>query len=145
VNSIETNQLINRIQKELIDSGMDTDKLIPMLRDLRAMFSEAKQPRLTRMVRMTIEHIEANDTFLIEIPEEETEEDELEVETVADTEEGAEGDTEEDEADEDEGSDLDKQIESLDYMLQLMTKPDNKFNVVELNAYFKSIVADAKQ
>ena len=112
--------ITNRIQQILIDSGMDTDKLLEGMKELRAMFSAANNPRMTRLTRMALEHIEENETFLIEIPADEEDED-TEVET------------------NNELTDEQKQIESLDYMLSLMTKPDNKLNAAELTIYYDAL------
>ncbi len=121
---LEINKQINRIQQILIESGMDVAKVVEGLKELRAMFSASKQPRMTRLSRMAMEHVEENETFLIEMPADEPDEEDEIVEEVQ---------TEE-------LSDEQKQIESLDYMLSLMTKPDNKLNAVELTAYYDALI-----
>lgn len=118
--NIEALKLINRIQKEITDNGINSETLIPMLMELREMSKAEGYPRMTKVLRLSAEHLEENGDFLIAIPQDEAVE-ELDGEEVfvnnMDADPGVTG------------------AESLDYMLSLMTDPTNKTNHTELGEY----------
>lgn len=120
--NIEARKLINRIQKDLIESGIVVEKLVEDLKKLRGIFIEEKMPRAVKILRLTYEHIEKYQTFDIPIPVDE--EDEI-------LNPAAEGTVEE------------QRIESLDYLLSLFQNPTQKVNAEDLNYYMKSFQAYA--
>ena len=124
--SIEGNKVIVKLQKGLIKNGLDLDALVKGLKELRPYALEEKDPTLTKVTRLTYEHIEANKTFSIPLPPEEAIAPELE--------EGEEAPEEVEmilstiESDED-------RVESLDYLLSLMLDRTNEDNMQDMFAY----------
>ena len=118
--NIEAQKLINRIQKEIMTEGIDPAKLVKDLKKLRAFALEENNPTLVKVLRLTYEHIDENETFNIPIPEEEP------VDEIDGTEvqhKTALSKTKHDPA------------ESLKYLLSIMSKSSNKGNMVELREY----------
>lgn len=114
--SIEGRKLINKIQKDLIGSGLVIETVVDDLKKLRPFALEEKDPTLTKVIRLTYEHIEQFEGFHIPIPEDELVDDEGN-ETGQTTEEGGAG------------------IESLDYLLSIFSKSELKANREELKEY----------
>ena len=117
--NIEALKLINRIQKDLNDNGLNPETVAEQLMELRKFSLEEKLPRMTKVLRLSAEHLAENGDFLIAIPSDEPV-DELDGEEVV--------------------SNLQAEpvvtgAESLDYMLSLMTDPTNKTNHTELGEY----------
>ena len=118
----EGNKLIEKIQKEISKSGINQNKLIEQLRELREIALKEEDPTLTKVIRLTYEHLAEHGTFNIPIPADEL---------------VAEGDEEDAEAemminsietDED-------RVESLNYLLSLMHDRENPSNRQELFEY----------
>ena len=72
---------------------------------------------MVKVLRLTYEHIEANNTFLIPV---------LDDEPIEDEEEGAEGEA---------VNDLDTPVESLKYLIALTKNLNNKGNIADLREY----------
>ena len=123
--NIEAQKLINRIQKEIITSGIDTAKLVKDLQKLRAFALEEGNPTITKVLRLTYEHIAEHDTFDIPIPEEDPV-DEIDGDEVAHQ----------------VGEDIDRDdpVESLNYLLSIMSHSSNKANLNELKEYRNALL-----
>lgn len=130
--SIEGNKLIVKLQKGLAKDGLKIDAIVKGLKELRPYALEEKDPTLTKVTRLTYEHIEANKTFNIPLPPEEAIAPELE--------EGEEAPEEVEmilstiESDDD-------RIESLDYLLSLMLDRENEDNKQDMFAYRDALKA----
>ena len=125
--STEGNKLIEKLQKSLAKDGIKKiDAISKGLKELRPYALEEKDPTLTKVTRLTYEHIDENKTFSIPLPPEEAIAPELE--------EGEEAPEEVEmilsniESDED-------RVESLDYLLSLMLDRDNEDNKLDMFAY----------
>ncbi|WMI64601.1 hypothetical protein RBH94_11075 [Aestuariibaculum sp. YM273] len=104
-------KLIDKIVNDLDQTGINTDTLIDDIKKLRGYALEEQIPLVVKVLRLTYEHIEENDTFLIPMPEDE--EDEFEVEAAVES----------------------SPVDSLKYVISLMRNLDNKINVADLKAY----------
>lgn len=120
--SIEGNKLIVKLQKDLAKNGIKKiDGLVKGLKELRPYALEEQDPTLTKVIRLTYEHIEENKTFNIPLPPEEAfevEEDEEEAQIILN----------EIKTDED-------RVESLDYLFSLMLDRKNPSNVQDMYEY----------
>lgn len=99
-------------------NGIITNTIVDDLQQLRPYAVEEKKPLLAKVIRLTYEHIEANQTFDINIPEEEPiegHEDELQEEEQANP------------------------SESMLYLLNLLAEPENKSNRMDLRSYVESL------
>ncbi|MBD0833186.1 hypothetical protein [Aestuariibaculum sediminum] len=105
-------KLIDKILNNLDQSGINTDVLIDDLKTLRGYALEEQIPLVVKVLRLTYEHIQENETFLIPMLEEEDDEFETE-ETAVES----------------------SPVESLKYVLSLMKNLDNKINVADLKEY----------
>ncbi|HET8855451.1 MAG TPA: hypothetical protein VFM60_05975 [Salinimicrobium sp.] len=111
-------KLLNKIQRDVLKNGIVPNNIVEDLKELRTYAVEENNPLLAKVIRLTFEHIEANETFDIGIPEDEPV-DGFEEEAGADTESTPE--------------------ESLDYLLSLMADPKNRINELELREYCRSL------
>ena len=123
--NIEALKLINRIQKDLTDNGLNVETIPGQLMELRNFSLEEKYPRMTKVLRLCAEHITENSDFLIAIPADEPVEEIDGEEVVAhlDAEPTVTG------------------ADSLNYMLSLMTDPTNRTNHTELGEYRDQLLA----
>ena len=102
-------KLIGKILTNLDKTGINTDTLINDIKELRAYALEEQIPLVVKVLRLTYEHIEENETFLIPMPVDE--DDEIEVEVT------------------------DEPVASLKYLLSLLKNLKNKINIADLKAY----------
>jgi hypothetical protein len=102
-------KLIDKILKNLDKTGINTDALISDIKELRTYALEEQIPLVVKVLRLTYEHIESNETFLIPMPV--------------------------DEDDEVEEEPANEPVESLKYLLSLLKNLNNKINVSDLKAY----------
>ena len=123
--NIEAQKLINRIQKEILSNGIDADKLTKELKKLRAYALEEGNPTLVKVLRLTYEHIENYGSFFIPIPDEEP----------VDEIDGAEVSYKPGE-----DPSKDDPVESLNYLLSVMSNPSNKTNLNELREYRNALM-----
>tara|TARA_B100000809_G_scaffold143765_1_gene141324 strand:- start:812 stop:1210 length:399 start_codon:yes stop_codon:yes gene_type:complete len=130
--SIDGNKLIVKLQKGLAKDGLKMDAIVKGLKELRPFALEEKDPTLTKVTRLTYEHIEANKTFSIPLPPEEAIAPELEEGEVAPEE--VEMIISTIESDED-------RIESLDYLFSLMLDRKNEDNIQDMFAYRDALKA----
>ncbi|MEL0651126.1 hypothetical protein V6246_06795 [Algibacter sp. TI.3.09] len=111
----KANKLVDKILKDLDESGINKEALIDDIKELRTYALEEQIPLVVKVLRLTYEHLEENSTFLIPI---------LDDEPLEDEEEGAEG-----------VNDLDTPVESLKYLIALTKNLSNKGNIADLREY----------
>lgn len=119
--------IIDKMKKEISKSGIVTENLIVDLKKLRPFAIEEEDPSLTKVIRLTYEHLEEGGAFNIPIPDEAINEEEEELEeTPVEVEETAPA-VEMDQA---------AMCESLDYLLSIMINCDeNELNREDLIGY----------
>ncbi len=115
-------KLINKILLDLFKNGFNAENLITNLKKLRIYALEQQNPVLTKAIRLTYEHLEKNNAFLIAIPDDEPLEDGTEVIT-------------------EDTSGIENNIESLEYLLSIFTDLENKNNMLDLREYNKAFIA----
>ncbi|TBW29132.1 hypothetical protein [Gramella sp. KN1008] len=115
--NIKAQKLLNKIQRDLMRNGIIINTLVEDLKDLRKLVVEENIPLLAKVIRLTYEHIEENEDFLIAIPEDEP----------------LEGEEETTATEEVTG------LESLEYMFSLMADHSNKLNEQELREYVRAL------
>jgi hypothetical protein len=131
--SIEGNKLIEKLQKALAKDGVKKiDTIAKGLKELRPYALEEEDPTLTKVTRLTYEHIDEHKTFSIPLPPEEAIAPELE--------EGEEAPEEVEMIISTIESDDDR-VESLDYLLSLMLDRENADNKLDLFAYRDALKA----
>lgn len=113
-------KLVDKILKNLNETGINTDTLIDDIKELRVYAIEAKVPLLVKVLRYTYEHIEEHDSFLIPI---------LDDEPLDEEEDGAE-----------EVNDASPE-ESLSYLIALVKNLNNKGNLSDLKEYKELLMA----
>ncbi len=116
--SKKAQKLITKILSELDHAGIIINTVTDDLKELRPYALEEQNPLLVKVIRLTYEHIEANQTFAIAIPDDEP----IEVE----------------EGEEVMAADLDENHdpkESLAYLVSLFKDLNNKMNILDLKAY----------
>ena len=126
--SIEGNKLIVKLQKGLAKDGLKVDTIVKVLKELRPFALEEKDPTLTKVTRLTYEHMEENKTFSIPLPPEEA--------IMPEPEEGEDvNDSEEIEMIVNTIESDDDRLESLDYLFSLMLDRENADNKQDMFAY----------
>ena len=115
-------KLIDKILNNLEANGIDKDSLIQDLKDLREYALEQQVPLVVKVLRLTYEHIEKNDNFLIPIPDDEP----IEI---------TEG-----ELIDNNDTNLNP-IESLMYLIALLKDLKNKMNLMDLGEYRNALLA----
>lgn len=107
-------KLIDKILKDLERNGIVINTIVEDLKKLRPYAIEEEDPSLTKVIRLTYEHIEANKGFNIPIPEDEEIEEGVELVKIEQTEA--------------------TKVESLTYLISLMKdalKPINRTDLLE--------------
>ncbi|AUS04226.1 hypothetical protein [Pseudotamlana carrageenivorans] len=118
-------KLIDKILVDLDNTGINTDTLINDIKELRAYAIEEEAPLVVKVLRYTYEHIEAHDSFLIPMLEDDDELLTEDGEVAAPEEEAAVVDP----------------IESLKYVISLTRNLKNKTNIADLRAYKELLLA----
>ena len=126
--TIEANKLIVKLQKDIAKSGIVKEKLVKDLQSLRPYALAEEDPTLTKVIRLTFEHIENTGTFNIPIPADEA---------IVEGEEGEEGEEEvvAEEVEVMDMEDFENKRMSLDYLLSLMLDRTNTTNQQDLCEY----------
>lgn len=106
-------KLIDKILKDLDKTGINTDVLIDDIKELRTYALEAQIPLVVKVLRLTYEHIEGNNSFLIPMLDDEPIEEDSAVEA----------------------SDDASPVESLKYLILLIRNLNNKANIADLKEY----------
>lgn len=114
-------KLINKIQLDIFKKGFVAETLVNDLKKLREYALEEQNPVLVKALRLTYEHIEANNAFLVAIPDDEPMD-------------GFEGIS-------DNVTTTENNMESLDYLISLFLDLENKTNMADLREYNKLFVA----
>lgn len=104
-------KLIDKILVNLDKTGIDAETVILDIKELRTYALEEQIPLVVKVLRLTYEHIEENDTFLIPVLDDEyiNEADSIEEKT--------------------------SPVESLKYLLSLIKSLKNKLNISDLKEY----------
>ena len=106
-------KLIDKVLVDLDETGIPTEMLIDDIKELRTYALEEQVPLIVKILRLTYEHIEENDSFLIPILDDEFTNDEDSVEEKGKA----------------------SPVESLKYLLSLIKNLKNKVNISELKEY----------
>lgn len=117
----QATQLIEKIQKEISSKKYDFSSIIEDLKKVREITMELNNPVLTKALRLAFEHLEENDAFLIEIPNDEPIDEESETETSVYSSEN--------------------NLESFNYFLSLLVDCSKKNNLLDLREYNKAFIA----
>ncbi len=115
-------KLIKLIQSDLVTDGIVTEQIVPNLKKLREYALLEEVPTLVKAIRLTYEHIEANNAFFIAMPNDEPIDESDEVQTTV-------------------ISEPVNDIESLQYLLSLFKDPTNKHNIIDLKEYNSKLAA----
>lgn len=114
-------QLIEKIQKEIFQNKFDISSTVEDLKKVREITMELNNPVLTKALRLAYEHLEENDAFLIEIPNDEPIGEDSDLEnTIYSTEHNE---------------------ESLNYFLSLLIDCSKKNNLLDIREYNKAFIA----
>lgn len=119
-------KLIDKILDDLDRNGIITNTLVNDLQELRPYAVEEKQPVIAKAIRLTFEHVSANETFDIPIPEDEPIQDlevDYEMELVEVKNEPVKV----------------KPKESLIYLISLMKDCENRLNLQEIREYNRAM------
>ncbi len=108
-------KLIDKIVADLNHAGIILNTLVEDLKELREFARAQQNPLVVKVLRLTYEHIQQEESFLIPIPEDEPIEDEEEGVAADDTSHNA--------------------VESLVYLISLMKDLNNKMNIADLKEY----------
>ena len=112
--------LSEKIQKELLQNKFDLDSIITDLKKIREYSLEEQNPVVTKALRLAYEHLEANNAFLIGIPDDEPiHEDDQTEQNVSE----------------------ENDIESFEYFLSLLHDLSKKNNLLDLREYNKAFIA----
>ena len=108
-------KLIDKILTDIDRNGIVTNTIVADLQKLRPFAIEEEDPSLTKVIRLTYEHIEENKGFSIPIPEDEEIEEGVELVKIELTEE--------------------TKVESLNYLVSLMKDAIKAANRTDLLEY----------
>lgn len=103
-------KIIKEIIATIDKDGLNNDKLVPQLKELREFARKEEDPLVTKVLRLTYEYLLENEAFDV-VPEPDTEEDE-EIEVMEMTD-----------------------VENLKYLIELISKSHNPYNREEIKAY----------
>lgn len=106
-------KVIDKILKDLDKTGVNADVLIDDIKELRTYALEEQIPLVVKVLRLTYEHIEENDAFLIPMLDDEPIEEDGSVEASTD----------------------ESPVESLKYLISLIRNLNNKANIADLKEY----------
>ena len=122
--NIKAIQLIDKILKNLDETGINSDTLVDDIKKLRvyAIDQDQKIPLVVKVLRMTYEHILENDSFLIAS---------LVDEPIEDA----------DEDDVPEGIEVVSPVDNLKYLIALTKNLNNKGNIADLREYKALLMA----
>lgn len=120
-------KIIETLKKDLAKKGIVAEEFAKQLRDLRPYAIEEEDPTLTKVIRLTYEHLDEHGTFNIAMPgelEEDEEGNEIEVKPETDIED-----------------DFEAKRVSLDYLFEIFLDNRNKYNRVDLIEYRDRLMA----
>ena len=117
--------LVSKIRKEVKKNGLLSPVVSESLTKMRAYAIQDESPKLTKTIRLVLEHLEAQSKFLIPIPSDEEildEEGEAVVESI-----------------EYSGSDL-EQLESFNYLLDLFNDYKRPSSIEDIELYKQALL-----
>lgn len=114
-------QLIEKIQKEIFKEKLNISTAIEDLKKVREITMELNNPVLTKALRLSYEHLEENNAFLVEIPNDEPLDEETEIVSSKYS--------------------TKNNIESFNYFLSLLSDCSKKNNLLDLREYNKAFIA----
>ncbi|WP_034044146.1 hypothetical protein [Wocania ichthyoenteri] len=112
-------KLIDKILENLDKTGINTDTLIDDIKELREYALEEQIPLVVKVLRLTYEHVQANNSFLIPILDEEPLVEDEVIKTTDDN----------------------SPEESLKYLILLIRNLNNKANIADLKEYRNLLMA----
>lgn len=112
-------KLIDKILVSIDKKGVNGEGLVDNIKELRAYALEEQIPLVVKVLRLTYEHLEAHNTFLIPILDDEP----VEEDGVVEVNEGGAPE------------------ESLKYLIALTKNLNNKMNVLDLKEYRDLLIA----
>jgi hypothetical protein len=112
-------ELIDKILKNLDETGINTDTLIDDIKELRGYAIEQKVPLLVKVLRYTYEHLEEHQSFLIPLLNDEPLDEEDDIEQTEEV----------------------SPLESLKYLIALPRNLNNKGNLADLKEYKELLMA----
>lgn len=113
-------ELIEKIQKDINSKKFNSNSIIEDLKKIRENSMELNTPTLIKSLRLAYEHIEQNDAFLIEIPNDEP----LDGNVNSEISKYAENNN----------------LESFDYFLSLVKNYSKKSNLLDLKEYNQAFI-----
>ena len=113
-------KLIEKIQKNISENGIDIEQSVNDLMELRTFAIDEKIPRLAKCIRLTCEHLNEYEGFFIPQPDDELVDEDGEVIGIIET-----------------ANDSD--VDSLLYLLSIMKDPHNKINHEEIGEYVTAL------
>jgi hypothetical protein len=113
-------KLIEKIQKDISEKGIEIDQLVSDLLELRTYAIDEKIPRLAKCLRLTCEHLNEYEGFFIPQPDDELVDEDGEVIGIIE-------------------SANDSDVNSLLYLLSIMRDPHNKINHEEIGEYVAAL------
>ncbi|MGB0776572.1 MAG: hypothetical protein ACPGR7_00955 [Flavobacteriaceae bacterium] len=120
--------LVSKIKKQVKSEGLVNDGVTESLSKMRAYAIQDENPKLTKTIRLTIEHLEKEKGFFISIPADEVIEIDEDEEGVIENQILNSGSVED-------------QLESFDYLLDLMADYKRPSSVQDIEAYKQALLA----
>ncbi len=117
--------LVNKIRKEIKKNGLLSPAVSESLTKMRTYAIQDESPKLTKTIRLVLEHLEAQNQFLIPIPSDEVILDE-EGEVVGESMEYS-------------GSDA-EQLESFEYLLDLFNDYKRPSSIEDIEVYKQALL-----
>jgi len=111
VENSNAQKIIKALQSEVNANGINASTIIPELKKLREFALIEEKPYLVKALRLAYEHIDENNDFLVNIPSDESIEENVEIKSESSS------------------------NESFSYFISLMLDLDNKHNVADLKEY----------
>ena len=130
--------LVAKIRKQVISEGVASEAVLESLKKMRAYSIQDGNPKLTKTIRLTCEHLEENGAFLIPFLEDE----EIEVsESVSeDLEEPTEAEVEAEVQIEEKEAVTENQADSFEFLLSLMSDYKRASSIADLEAYKQALL-----
>ncbi|MDA8596187.1 hypothetical protein N9L20_06870 [Flavobacteriaceae bacterium] len=122
--------LVSKIKKQVKSEGLVSEAVTESLSKMRAYAIQDENPKLTKTIRLTLEHLEKENGFFISIPADEV----IEIEEEEDEEEAIENETSNSGSTED-------QLESFDFLLDLMADYKRPSSIQDIEAYKQALLA----
>ena len=114
-------QLIEKVQKEISSKKYDFSTIIEDLKKVREITMDQNNPVLTKALRLSYEHLAENNSFLIEIPNDDPIDEEIVSEKTVYSSEN--------------------NLESFNYFLSLLIDCSKKNNLLDLKEYNNAFIS----